>query len=228
MANNAEVPIARLLEVSAPSSEVRPPQQRRSQKSFERVLAAGAEVLREVGLSGFTLQTVSERAGVGVGSIYLRVPSREALILAIHAREMDRMAIEDEQVITRVVDATLPPVAHVQTLVTEIGGYMLANADILAVFMTLGPSDNEVWRNGGERSREVGRRFRAAMEPIRSEITHSDPDLAIDIVYRVVYDTIARRISRGEQFESERALPDAILLRELARVAVDYLFGPAS
>jgi AcrR family transcriptional regulator len=59
-------------------SVIRPPLQRRSQESLERVLAAGLEVLIDVGFEGFTLQEVSRRAGVSIGSIYARVPSREA------------------------------------------------------------------------------------------------------------------------------------------------------
>jgi AcrR family transcriptional regulator len=218
--------LARLTEVSTPPSDVRPPQQKRSQESFERVLEAGGEILREVGFGGFTLQAVSERAGVGVGSIYLRVPSREALLIAIHDREMSRMDVEDTELIADVVEGEFSPSEHVERLVTAVGGYMLRNGDILAVFMTIAPSDSEIWRKGSERSREVGERFRAAMDPVRPHIAHPDPDLAIDIVYRVVYDTIARRISRGEGFESDRDLADATLLEELARVAVSYLFTP--
>ena len=206
------------------NNEIRPPRQRRSQESFERVLRAGADILRENGASGFTLQTVSERAGVGIGSIYLRVPSREALILAIHTREMDRMELEDIEAISRVMDGHLPGPAHVATVVTEIGALMLRNADILSVFMTLGPSDSAIWAHGAARSQEIGQRFRDALEPVRAEIVHPDPDLAIDMAFRVIYDTIARRISRGTHFESRRDLPDDKLLSELGRMSVKYLF----
>ena len=53
---------------------------------------------------------------------------------------------------------------------------------------------------------------------------HPDPDLAIDMAFRVIYDTIARRISRGTHFESRRDLPDDKLLSELGRMSVKYLF----
>ena len=51
-------------------ASVRPPKQKRSQESLERVLQAGAEVLLDVGYEGFTLQEVSKRSGVSIGSIY--------------------------------------------------------------------------------------------------------------------------------------------------------------
>ncbi len=67
---------------------IRPPQQRRSQESLERVLQAGFELLQERGFDGFTLQEVSARANVSIGSIYARVPSRESLIKAVYERAM--------------------------------------------------------------------------------------------------------------------------------------------
>jgi AcrR family transcriptional regulator len=78
-----------------PDPLIRPPLQRRSQESLERVLQAGANLLREVGYEGFTLQEVSARSEVSVGSIYARAASKEALILAIYDRETERMAQEN-------------------------------------------------------------------------------------------------------------------------------------
>ncbi|MFF2486195.1 TetR/AcrR family transcriptional regulator [Microbacterium sp. NPDC058062] len=205
--------------------DIRPPRQRRSQESFERVLVAGADLLREVGNAGFSMQTVSERAGVGIGSIYLRAPSRDALILAIHAREMQRIETEETAVIEAVMSADLPSPAHVTALITGIGQLMLRNADILSVFMSIGPADTMVWNQGAEQSQKVGARFRAALDRVRAEVTHPDPELAIDMVFRILYDTIARRISRGEQFESDRSLSRESLLSELSRMSVLYLFG---
>lgn len=207
-----------------PRDDVRPPQQRRSQQSLERILTAGADVLRESGLAGFTVQAVSARAGVGVGSIYLRVSGRDALILAVFDRETARMRVEYDAAIAAVVEAELPPVAHVTALIGAIGGHMLRHADLLAVFMGLGPADERIWRAGRERSRELGAAFRAAMVPVRDAIVHPEPDAAIDVLYRIVYDTMARTITRGIDFIAEQRLDGDALLRELSGIAVQYLF----
>ena len=52
---------------------IRPPVQRRSRESLERLLQTGLELLQERGFDGFTLQELSQRAGVSIGSIYGRV-----------------------------------------------------------------------------------------------------------------------------------------------------------
>ena len=62
--------------MSTPEPLIRPPLQRRSQESLERVLQAGFELLKEEGFEGFTLQTVSRRAGVSMGSIYCTIARR--------------------------------------------------------------------------------------------------------------------------------------------------------
>ena len=46
------------------------------------------------------------------------------------------------------------------------------------------------------------------------------------MAFRLVYDTLARRISHGPDFESDRRVSDDVLVRELARAAADYLIGP--
>ena len=54
--------------------------------------------LREQGFDGFTLQEVSRRAAVSIGSIYARAPSKDALILAIYDREMERIGERQQQI----------------------------------------------------------------------------------------------------------------------------------
>jgi AcrR family transcriptional regulator len=75
---------------------LRPPMQNRSRETLERVLEAGERLLIEKGWDGFTVQEVSRRAKVSIGSIYARAPSKEALLLAIYDRATDRMAEEND------------------------------------------------------------------------------------------------------------------------------------
>jgi hypothetical protein len=43
---------------------------------------------------------------------------------------------------------------------------------------------------------------------------HPDPELAVDVAFRMVYCTIARRITHGSQFEPAREVSDADLVRD--------------
>ena len=63
----------------------RKPQQGRSRASLERMLAAARELMIERGSEEFTLQEVSQRGNVSIGSIYLRFESKDNLVRAVIA-----------------------------------------------------------------------------------------------------------------------------------------------
>ena len=73
-------------------SAVRPPKQRRSRESYERVLDAAHTLLEENGFDGFTIQEVAARSGVSVGAIYERFGNKESLLRSVHARLMESMS----------------------------------------------------------------------------------------------------------------------------------------
>jgi AcrR family transcriptional regulator len=201
---------------------IRPPLQRRSQQSLERVLEAGFAVLKEQGFEGFTLQEVSRRAGVSIGSIYARVPSREALIMAIYERAMAWSAVENE-FISHLDRAGGSPRQRVEAIVTEAAEEMLRHADTLRVFMRQAPMDQEIWSRGASKSQATAKAFESAILQHRDDLRHPEPEVAVDVAFRMVYCTIARRITHGPKFESRRPLSDKKLVRELARAVADYL-----
>src|SRR3954452_18184105 len=131
-----------------PDPLIRPPLQRRSQKLLERVLQAGADLLREVGYEGFTLQEVSRRSGVSVGSIYARTASKEALILAIYERETARMAGENRSIAETSHREDLRGRALVTALVEQMAASVLRNSETLRVFMHRAVVDCEFWELG--------------------------------------------------------------------------------
>lgn len=209
--------------VSAREPLIRPPLQRRSQESLERVLQAGFEVLKEQGFEGFTLQEVSRRAGVSIGSIYARVPSREALIIAIYERAMGWTDASDEELSRAAHRDDLGPRERLETIVIDAGTTMLAQSDTLRVFMRQAPLNPDIWERGAEKSQNSARHFARLVLERREDISHPDPELAVDVAWRMLYCTVARRITHGSKFESSRAISDKKLIREMARAIADYL-----
>jgi AcrR family transcriptional regulator len=205
---------------------IRPPLQRRSQESLERVLQAGAELLLEVGYEGFTLQEVSRRSGVSIGSIYARAPSKEALILAIYDREMAKVSAANERLRDTARLDELKGRELIIALVELMARSTLEHADILRVFMYRALVDPEIWRRGSERSSALAGAFEQALLEHRDELNHPDPELAIDVAFRMAYNTLVRRVSHGDRFESQRPLSDEDLIRELGEAVADYLLAP--
>ena len=74
---------------AAPKNYLKEPKQNRSKASLERLLNAACELLTENGYKDFTLQEVSKRAKVSIGSIYNRFKSKEDLIRLLQVRELE-------------------------------------------------------------------------------------------------------------------------------------------
>jgi AcrR family transcriptional regulator len=207
------------------TTDVRLPLQRRSQEAFDRVLRAGREILETDGVEGFTVQAVSRRAEVSVGSIYQRVSGREALLLAIQDRALAEMEREEDWVLD-IGDAGTPRQA-IMALVDATMRMMLRNARILRAFMRRGPQDPEIWKRGQASSQKLAIHFERALLSHRSSIRHPDPELAADFVFRMVYSTTSRWITHGPNFESARVMSEDEFVREMSTAAADYLVDRA-
>jgi AcrR family transcriptional regulator len=202
---------------------LRPPQQRRSRESLERVLHAGEALLAQHGYDGLTIAEVSRRAKVSVGSVYGRFANKDALVYEIHRRMLDRMGPPPAG------DADLDLRGAVEHAVRRLADSTDAERALLRAFMLRGPVDERIARPGSEASQAAGRAFKAVVLARRDEIGHPDPELAADIAYRMVYDVLSRHVMYGPTFESDtgRAWPE--LVDELIEAAVAYLrFGRGS
>ena len=68
----------------------RRPSQRRSQVTVTAILDAAARVFEERGFDAGTTNHVAERAGVSIGSLYEYFPNKDAMVVAVVERELER------------------------------------------------------------------------------------------------------------------------------------------
>src|SRR6185312_3834016 len=61
-----------------------------AQRNFQRLVTAARAAVDEQGL-GVTTREIAHRAGVGLGTLYRRVPSLDALVTAILADAIDEL-----------------------------------------------------------------------------------------------------------------------------------------
>jgi AcrR family transcriptional regulator len=208
------------------AATVQPPQQERSRASFERVIQAATQLLEEEGYDGFTLAEVSKRANVSIGSIYARVKSKDDLFYVIQDRYMT--ASEERQRLQEPAAwAELTPADAVVGVVAEIGELFKVNERLLRVFMHRGIVDPAV----ATRSSVSVSRFHDEVVAIlltkRAAIAHDDPELAIDVAFRMAWGTLARQIMYWPTFESQRTIAWDTLVHELSRACTAYLLGTA-
>lgn len=65
------------------------PKQARAQRTVETILEATAQILTDEGSERLTTNYLAERAGFSVGTIYQYFPNREAIVLALVARQRE-------------------------------------------------------------------------------------------------------------------------------------------
>lgn len=69
----------------------RVPQQSRSRHRVERILDAAAELVLEEGVDGLSTRQIAERADIPVASLYQYFADRDAIMLALVERDVERM-----------------------------------------------------------------------------------------------------------------------------------------
>lgn len=206
----------------AETTTVRPPKQRRSQASLERVLEASKSLLEERGFDGFTIHDVSQRAGVSVGAIYARFGSKVGLLRAVHKEAMDAIRSEHEG-LSPFKEASFDARTAISAAVQRLAGIFRQRQDLLRAFMHLGAVDDVIATRGSESSIDLAHRFAEAILAHRSEIRHPDPDRAVDVAYRMAYCTFARQVMYGPTFESDRPIAWDELVAEVATACTAYL-----
>jgi AcrR family transcriptional regulator len=104
-----------------------------AQRNEDRLLEAAAEAFAREG-AGASVKDIARAAGVGVGTLYRRFPSKELLIEAIYRQEVQHLC-EAAQHLT----ARQPPVDALRTWMERFIDFMAAKqgmADALAVVLT--------------------------------------------------------------------------------------------
>lgn len=88
-----------------------------AQRNRERILAAAEEVFLEKG-AGVSLDEVAKRAGVGIGTLYRRFPTREELLAAAYSARF--LAFAEN---CRARDAELDPLNALRAYLEELVRY---------------------------------------------------------------------------------------------------------
>jgi AcrR family transcriptional regulator len=69
-----------------------------AQRNLERLLLAAREVLRESGADA-SLEEIARRAGVGIGTLYRRFPTRLSLLEAVYREDVDSLGAQAQRLV---------------------------------------------------------------------------------------------------------------------------------
>jgi len=207
------------------SLDLPPPRQARSWRTQQRILEAGTALLEEGGTEALTIAAVASRAGASVGGVYRRFGDKDRLIAALQREMIEHFRAD---IIRRFTPRRSDSAALVASAVTGLTDTYQAHERLMRVFLVAGATDTAVAKLGSEASIDAARVFRKFLEPILPAIDAPEPELRIDVVYRLVYGACHNRILNGERFESDRPLTWRQLTDELVTVACLYLLGASA
>lgn len=173
-------------------SHLRAPKQRRSKESYDRVIAAATDLLREGGVAGLTLAAVSRQSKVSIGSIYCRIDGKDALIREVQANVLLQMEKEFALLVNRVRRRQLPLRDLVPALIAELANFLRKHSGLLAAFMQQGDRDPVVEEVGRRSFSQTVTDFKLVLLEHAAEFKHPDPEHAAATCFTVTYSALAR------------------------------------
>lgn len=201
----------------------RKPQQGRSKASLERMLAAARELMLERGSEEFTLQEVSERGNVSIGSIYLRFESKDNLVRGVVANALETLAAAEFEMLDQLARKCRTLADFVPAFVEAYAEVLRQHAPLLRLTMERAAFDPLVSAPGKEHALRAERTCTEAMLVHVSEFGGSDAHVKAQSAYHVIFATLARQLSLGSSGEAVHDYDWSQMKRELGRMCLAYL-----
>ena len=111
-----------------------------ARQNHERLLAVAAETFAREG-TGASLKAIAQEAGVGIGTLYRRFPTRETLVEAVYRNEITRLCAAAPELL-----ATAPPV-------DALRAWMVRFVDLMATKHGMGDALRAVLGSDDDRMR---------------------------------------------------------------------------
>jgi len=199
------------------------PKQARSQQTLEKILEAAESLIQEKGLADASIPEIVRRAGSSVGGFYARFKDKNELLRALEERFfLDVFERIDELAdTTRWVGAKLSVI--VATCAAELVTIGRTRENLIAAFLHRAVHDEEFKAEALAFRRKVTARASALFLTRRSEMSHPDPEVAVDFGVQLALSYMLQLVLVGEVRIAGRGLSDAELAREIARSFLGYV-----
>ena len=206
-----------------PLSSVSRPKQARSEQTLYRLIDAAEELIQEKGLADVSIPEIVRRAGSSVGGFYARFKDKNELLRALEERFLQRL---DEQVV-ELADpghwqrATTAEI--VASCINELVSTYRAEHNMISAFLVRAAADVEIRKEGMRFRQRVERRISELLLTRRDEISHPQPEVAIDLAVQLAFGLMLQNVIFGDLRAGDRVLDDAKIETELTRNFLAYV-----
>jgi AcrR family transcriptional regulator len=203
----------------------RSPKQERSRTSLRRLMETATAILEEEGYADFTLQDLSKRAKVSIGSIYHLFENKQQLVREVQVQFLEQIEREHALVINAIRREGLPLRRLVPLAIRDYSEFLRKNAGMLRVFMQIAPTDPVVASNGKKYYHQSVRDFELLILDRRAEIRHPDPEHAVTACYTVMYAAVGRYLGLGTTPDAKGEGDWDTLIGDLGLMILHFLLG---
>jgi AcrR family transcriptional regulator len=207
---------------------VRPPQQQRSQKTFERILDAAEGHIVDGGVQSLTVSGVVARAKSSVGAFYARFPDKNALLTTLHERECEAALATTDEALDPGRWAEVPLPEALSNIVSFVVNVFGQRQRLVLAFVSVAASQPTIARRRAALAGEVAERLYRFLAGRADEIPHPDLRLAADVCVRIIFGTLESESSIRVSLPDGEHLDESRLGAELTRALLGYLGIPVS
>ena len=204
-----------------------PALQARSQKTRDRLLDAAETLLREGGPEKATVPAIARRAKVAVGSVYRRFPDKDAVLRSIYERFFERSIAANRDALSEDKWVDVPLELMLRRLVDGmVRGYRFHAPLLAALLRYVDSHPDAAFRKHADAMRaDVFAGLSRLLLSRRDEITHPDPESAVEFLFVTLGLTLKGYLLQGDRLGKPISWNE--LSEELQRFAVGYLVPSA-
>lgn len=207
------------------SPSVNAPKQDRSRASFDRVLDAAVDLLKEQGYQGFTLQEVSLRSRTSIGSIYCRVKGKDDLFRAVQDHVLAKLDSEMESILDPAKWEKIEARKLMIFLVRELAEFMRRHTPILRALISRELADPVIMKKGKQAHARLAARFESLLMNHAAEFSHPNPEQATAFCFNLTYASIAKHLDLDTITPSNDGSQWNQLIDDLGRVVSLFLLS---
>ena len=204
------------------SQFLRPPQQSRSQETLDRILDAAEQVLAEKSFGEATLAEIMERAGVTVGAFYRRYPDKNALLRHLDERFFAELLARSEVTFDPARWAGMSARIIIDRFCLEAVEVYTARRGLLRSLFLRARTDAVLQQSALHVNVVFIGKIRGLLMERRDEMTHPDPERAIELGFMMLVGSLRELVVFGETWPAPPA-PTPELAGEISRMYCGYL-----
>jgi AcrR family transcriptional regulator len=200
----------------------RPPQQLRSRETLDRILDAAEQVLEQKTFNEATLAEIMERAGVTVGAFYRRFPDKDALLHHLDERFFTELHGRAEELLEPNRWQGARACEIIDGIAAQAVEVYQARRGLMRSLFLRARTDPVLQQSAMKVNQHFIERLLLVLMPHATEMTHPDPQRAIELGFMMIIGSLRELVVFGEVWPSPPS-DMAGLPREISRMYCGYL-----